>query len=279
MTAKDKDTGKQQGITISEGSNLDKSEIDRMVADAESNRADDQRIRQEVDARNELDSVAYQVERQLGVLGESVPAHEKARAEMLVSDARQAVQSQAPMDRVRSLTADLQQVLAGLAPPGAATPPARRVRAPETAAPQARPRAPMTVPTRSSTPTSNAPERDRVPATGRRCSGRRHPAPGIAPSVGAGSCRRRRHPFRRSGRGVVAERELEDRWRRSAADLDNLRKRAVRYVDRERMSERIRVNAAWLPVLDNLELALSYADDPDHLREGIGPSATRPSTS
>ncbi len=114
VTAKDKDTGKQQGITISEGSNLDKSEIDRMVADAESNRADDQRIRQEVDARNELDSVAYQVERQLGVLGESVPAHEKARAELLVSDARQAVQSQAPMDRVRSLTADLQQVLAGL---------------------------------------------------------------------------------------------------------------------------------------------------------------------
>ena len=114
VTAKDKDTGKQQGITISEGSNLDKSEIDRMVADAESNRADDQRIRQEVDARNELDSVAYQVEHQLGVLGESVPAHEKARAEMLVSDARQAVQSQAPIDRVRSLTADLQQVLAGL---------------------------------------------------------------------------------------------------------------------------------------------------------------------
>ncbi|MDQ1687010.1 MAG: molecular chaperone DnaK [Frankiaceae bacterium] len=114
VTAKDKDTGKQQGITISEGSNLDKSEIDRMVADAESNRADDQRIRQEVDARNELDSAAYQVERQLGVLGESVPTHEKARAEMLVSDARQAVQSQAPMDRVRSLTADLQQVLAAL---------------------------------------------------------------------------------------------------------------------------------------------------------------------
>ncbi len=65
--------------------------------------------------------------------------------------------------------------------------------------------------------------------------------------------------------GSSRERELEDRWRRSAADLDNLRKRAVRDIDRERMSERIRVNAAWLPVLDNLELALSHADDPDHL--------------
>ena len=60
------------------------------------------------------------------------------------------------------------------------------------------------------------------------------------------------------------ERELVDRWRRSAADLDNLRKRAVRDIDRERMSERIRVNAAWLPVLDNLELALSHAEDPNH---------------
>ena len=59
-----------------------------MVADAERNRAEDRRLRAEVDARNELDAVAYQVERRLAELGDAVPAHEKARAEMLVADAR-----------------------------------------------------------------------------------------------------------------------------------------------------------------------------------------------
>jgi molecular chaperone DnaK len=110
VSARDKDTGAEQKITISETSNLDPSEVERMVADAEQNRADDARLRQEIDARNELDSVAYQVERRLGELGDHVPTHEKARAEQLVADARQAVQEQAPIDRVRSLTAELQQV-------------------------------------------------------------------------------------------------------------------------------------------------------------------------
>ena len=54
--------------------------------------------------------------------------------------------------------------------------------------------------------------------------------------------------------------ELEDRWRRAAADLDNLRKRYARELQREREAERARVASAWLPVLDNLELALGHAD-------------------
>src|SRR4051812_7277443 len=61
VSAKDRDTGAEQSITISGSSNLDQAEVDRMVADAERNRADDQRIRQEIDARNELDSIASQV--------------------------------------------------------------------------------------------------------------------------------------------------------------------------------------------------------------------------
>ncbi|MCW2577121.1 MAG: Chaperone protein dnaK, partial [Modestobacter sp.] len=64
--------------------------------------------------RNELDSIAYQVQRRLDELGDAAPSHERARAEMLVADARQAVADQAPMDRVRELTGELQQVLAGL---------------------------------------------------------------------------------------------------------------------------------------------------------------------
>lgn len=64
--------------------------------------------------------------------------------------------------------------------------------------------------------------------------------------------------------------ELEDRWRRAAADLDNLRKRYTRELDRERAAERTRVAAAFLPVLDNLELALTYArSDPGVIVEGV----------
>ncbi|MEV0596850.1 molecular chaperone DnaK [Nonomuraea cavernae] len=118
VTARDKDTGTEQRITISESSNLDKSEIERMVADAEQHRAEDVRLREAIDARNELDSVAYQVERRLQELGDTVAVHEKARAEQLVADARQAIKEEAPIDRLRSLSGELQQVYHGL---GAAT--------------------------------------------------------------------------------------------------------------------------------------------------------------
>ncbi|MFD9722364.1 molecular chaperone DnaK [Streptomyces sp. NPDC059072] len=114
VKARDRDTGKEQGITISESSNLDRGEVDRMVQEAESNRGQDQALREAVDARNELDAVAYQVEKRLAELGDAAPAHEKARAEMLVSDARAAVKEEAGAERVRPLTSELQQVLAGL---------------------------------------------------------------------------------------------------------------------------------------------------------------------
>jgi molecular chaperone DnaK len=114
VTARDKDTGAEQGITISESSNLDQADVDRMIQEAERNRAQDQQLRQEVDLRNQLDTLAYQVQRRLDELGDAAPSHERARAEMLVGDARQAVQDQAPVDRVRQLIDDLQQVLAGL---------------------------------------------------------------------------------------------------------------------------------------------------------------------
>ncbi|MEV5418820.1 molecular chaperone DnaK [Streptomyces albogriseolus] len=115
VTARDKDTGKEQGITISESSNLDRSEVERMVQEAERNRGEDQALREAVDARNELDAIAYQVEKRLGELGDAAPAHEKARAEMLVAEAREAVKNEAGVDKVRPLTSELQQIFAGLA--------------------------------------------------------------------------------------------------------------------------------------------------------------------
>ncbi|MFD6467747.1 molecular chaperone DnaK [Streptomyces goshikiensis] len=114
VKARDRDTGKEQGITISESSNLDRSEVERMVQEAESNQGQDKALREAVDARNELDAVAYQVEKRLAELGDAAPAHEKARGEMLVSDARAAVKEEAGVERVRPLTSELQQVLAGL---------------------------------------------------------------------------------------------------------------------------------------------------------------------
>jgi molecular chaperone DnaK len=114
VSARDKDTGAEQSITITESSNLDKAEVERMIADADRYRDEDARLRQEIQARNELDSIAYQVEHQLAELAGAVPTHEKARADMLVADARQAVKEQAPLERVRSLTTELQQIYHGL---------------------------------------------------------------------------------------------------------------------------------------------------------------------
>jgi molecular chaperone GrpE len=64
--------------------------------------------------------------------------------------------------------------------------------------------------------------------------------------------------------------KLEDRWRRAVADLDNLRKRYARELDRERTTERSRVAGAWLPIVDNLERAINHADDrSDAVVEGV----------
>jgi molecular chaperone DnaK len=120
VSAKDSATGREQKITISGSGTLDESEVQRMVADAERHRADDARLREAVEARNTLDSAAYQVERRLAELGDAVAVHEKARAEMIIGDARQAIKEEAPLERLRSLTADLQQLLHGLAATGAA---------------------------------------------------------------------------------------------------------------------------------------------------------------
>ncbi|MCT2279579.1 MULTISPECIES: molecular chaperone DnaK [Micromonospora] len=118
VSAKDQASGAEQKITISGSGTLDEAEVQRMVADAERHRAEDARLREAVEARNTLDSAAYQVERRLTELGDSVAVHDKARAEMLVTDARQAVKDEAPLERIRSLTADLQQMLHGLAATG-----------------------------------------------------------------------------------------------------------------------------------------------------------------
>jgi len=114
VTARDKDTGKEQGITISEGSNLDAKEVERMVSEAESHRSEDLLNRERIDVLNELDAVAYRVERAVNDLGDAAPAHDKARAELLVGQARDAISNQADVATARELISELQQLQAAL---------------------------------------------------------------------------------------------------------------------------------------------------------------------
>ena len=115
VTAKDKQSGKEQKITISGSTQLAKDEIDRMVADAQAHSAEDRKRREEVEARNTADSIAYQVERQVNELGDRVPANEKARAEQLIREIRDLVKSNSEdVARLRQLSSDLQQAAYGL---------------------------------------------------------------------------------------------------------------------------------------------------------------------
>lgn len=63
--------------------------------------------------------------------------------------------------------------------------------------------------------------------------------------------------------------ELEDKWKRALADADNLRKRLAKDLAAGQVAERRRVTAAWLPIVDNLELALAHAEDDSPLVRGV----------
>src|SRR2546426_6004213 len=116
VAAKDMATGKEQKITISGSTSLDKGDIDRMLRDAEQHAAEDKARREMVEARNNADSLAYSVERTIKDMGDRVPAHERARAESLITDIRNAIKDEATsIDRLRQLTSDLQQVSHSLA--------------------------------------------------------------------------------------------------------------------------------------------------------------------
>lgn len=114
VSARDKGTGKEQTITISGSTSLDRGEIDRMVREAETHAAEDKKRKEEIEARNEADSLAYQVERQLKDLGEKVAVHEKARIEKLLADLKAAIKENASIDRIRALKEELQQAASAI---------------------------------------------------------------------------------------------------------------------------------------------------------------------
>ncbi len=115
VKAEDKATGKEQAITISGSTNLDQSDIERMVEDAQKYQEEDKQRRREVEERNAADSTLYQVQRQLNEVDDGLGVHEKARIEQLMDDLRQALEKDEPVDKVRSLHSDLQQASHSLA--------------------------------------------------------------------------------------------------------------------------------------------------------------------
>ncbi|PMB50093.1 molecular chaperone DnaK [Fischerella thermalis CCMEE 5201] len=110
VTAKDKGTGKEQSISITGASTLDKSDVERMVREAEQNAAADKERREKIDRKNQADSLAYQAEKQLQELGDKVPAADKTKVEGLVKDLRDAI-TKDDDEQIKKLMPELQQAL------------------------------------------------------------------------------------------------------------------------------------------------------------------------
>ena len=91
VTAKDKGTGKQQQITISGSTALSDDEVDRMVKDAEAHAEEDKAKKDEIEVRNQTDSLAYSTEQTLGELGDKVPADTKSEVQAAIDEAKSAL--------------------------------------------------------------------------------------------------------------------------------------------------------------------------------------------
>jgi molecular chaperone DnaK len=110
VSAKDKATNKEQRITITASTNLNKDEIDRMVREAEKHSDEDKRRRELIELKNQSDSLAYQSERSVADLGDKIDSVQKGRIEVLIKDLREAI-AQENEAQMRSLTTELQQAM------------------------------------------------------------------------------------------------------------------------------------------------------------------------
>jgi molecular chaperone DnaK len=123
--AVDKATGREQKITITASTNLDRSDIDRMMREAEQHKAEDTRRKEVVDARNQADNLAHQVEKTLRDLGDKVDGTTRGELEAKINDVREAIKSDDVTRMQRTMEA-LQQASMKLGEtmyeqPGAAT--------------------------------------------------------------------------------------------------------------------------------------------------------------
>ncbi len=109
VTAKDKGTGKEQQITISGSTALSDEEVDRMVKDAETHAEEDKKQKDEIEVRNQTDSLAYSTEQTLKDLGDKVPADQKKAAEDAVAEAKKALEGQ-DIEAIKAAGEKLQEV-------------------------------------------------------------------------------------------------------------------------------------------------------------------------
>ena len=107
--AKDKATGKEQTITISNSSNLPKTEVEQMVNAAKQHAEEDKQRRQQIEVRNEVDTLVYQSKRFLSDQAASLPAHVKGLLETSLEKAKKALDDNAGIDTLRSVKSELEQ--------------------------------------------------------------------------------------------------------------------------------------------------------------------------
>jgi molecular chaperone DnaK len=107
VSARDKATGKEQKVTITASTNLNKSEIDRMVSEAREHEAEDRKRRELIEARNTGDTLAYQTEKTLKELGDKLPADERQNIQSKIDALRQALNGE-DAAQIRQLSDDLQ---------------------------------------------------------------------------------------------------------------------------------------------------------------------------
>ena len=113
VTAKDKATGKEQKITVTASTNLNKDDIARKVEEAKQYEAEDKKRREIIDARNTADNLVYQTEKALRDLGEKVPSEERGKIEGKINDLKQAAQSD-DLNRIKKATDEVQNVFYAL---------------------------------------------------------------------------------------------------------------------------------------------------------------------
>mgnify|MGYP000079036877 CR=1 FL=1 len=111
VSARDKGTGREQKITIQAGTGLTEEEIERMKADAEAHAEDDRRRREEIELRNQADSLAYTAEKTVREAGDKIPADVRTDIEARVKDVRDALAGEGDTERIRTAVSGLSEAL------------------------------------------------------------------------------------------------------------------------------------------------------------------------
>jgi len=113
VTAKDKATSKEQKVTITASTNLNKADIERMVQESRQHEAEDRKRRELIEARNMADQLVYQTEKTLRELGDKVPASDRSNIENKINELKQVAQGD-DTNRIKKLSEEVQNAFHAL---------------------------------------------------------------------------------------------------------------------------------------------------------------------